>query len=213
MERRFYQAEFKETDNKAMIIRGWIATEEKDRAGDILRADGMKINGKPTLLFAHGFGQSGQEPIGRPLSIKKAERGKLRGVEAELQFFPDKVGKRLFEKVKGEYIHSLSVGFMVNKANQLPDGGREVTDWDLLEISLTGVPVNPSAQIAERGEYEGFEFKILSDQEVSRQLTEGIITIKKDGRVLTVKEIIEEVRGEACSWVWSLVLEEKGKLG
>jgi HK97 family phage prohead protease len=185
IERKSFFGEIKNVDDDRMIIEAFVSTERPDRMGDIMRADGMQIDGRPTVLFAHGMGPPGQEPIGRPLSISKDEYQGYKGIKARIEFYPDEIGKRLYDKVKKGFIHGFSVGFIPNKWKPLRDG-RDITDWTLLEMSLVGVPANPDATAIESGSFEGFQFKMLP-----REISSGKIG---DRQTITriVKELVEE---------------------
>lgn len=165
MEYANFESQIKQADDAELIVEHFISTEEKDRGGDIMRAAGMKVNGKPVVLLQHGRSAIGSEPVGKPLEIRvDTYRGK-KGVIARTQFFPDETGQRLYEKVKGGYAPNFSIGYSVIEARDiLKDGrfdGREVTKWELLEYSLVGVPMNPGATTFK--DAETLAFKILPD--------------------------------------------------
>lgn len=150
IEYKVFGAEVKAFDDENLIVEHFISTEHKDRGGDIMRAKGMKIVGKPVVLLLHGRGPMGGEPVAKPLSIGVGEFKGQPGVLAKTQFFPDDVGRRLYAKTKGGFFPSWSIGYMVDEAKDLlREGkydGRDVTKWTLLEYSLAGVPMNPFAQ-------------------------------------------------------------------
>jgi hypothetical protein len=150
IEYKFVTAEVKKFDDENLIVEHFISTEHKDRGGDVMRAKGMKVIGKPVVLLLHGRGAMGSEPIGKPLSIDVDEFKGQPGILAKTQFFPDEVGNRLYQKVKGGFLPNWSIGYMVDEAKDLlREGkydGRDVTKWTLLEYSPVGVPMNPFAQ-------------------------------------------------------------------
>jgi predicted transcriptional regulator len=150
IEYKTFAAEVKKFDDDNLIVEHFISTEHKDRGGDIMRAKGMKIVGKPVVLLLHGRGPMGSEPVAKPLSIEVDEFKGQPGILAKTQFFPDEVGNRLYQKVKGNFFPNWSIGYSVDEARDLlREGkydGRDVTKWQLLEYSLVGVPMNPFAQ-------------------------------------------------------------------
>jgi len=150
IEYKTFGAEVKAFDDTNLTVDHFISTEHKDRGGDIMRAKGMKIVGKPVVLLLHGRGSMGSEPVGKPLSIDVDEYKGQPGILAKTQFFPDEVGTRLYQKVKGGFLPNWSIGYMVDEAKDLMrEGkydGRDVTKWTLLEYSPVGVPMNPFAQ-------------------------------------------------------------------
>src|SRR5659263_268035 len=100
MQYKNFENEVKQADDENLTISHFVSTEEIDRGGDVMRADGMRIEGKPVVLLQHGKTAIGAEPIGKPLEIRvDTFRGK-KGVVAKTQFFPDAVGQRLYEKVR-----------------------------------------------------------------------------------------------------------------
>jgi hypothetical protein len=150
IEHKIFEAEVKAFDDENLIVENFISTEHKDRGGDIMRAKGMKIVGKPVVLLLHGRGPMGSEPVGKPLSITIDEFKGQPGILARTQFFNDETGQRLYQKIKGGFIPNWSIGYSVDEAKDLlREGrydGRDVTKWQLLEYSPVGVPMNPFAQ-------------------------------------------------------------------
>ena len=161
-----FESEIKAIDEKNLIVEHFITTETKDRMGDIVRADGMKIRGRPVVLWAHGRDIMGREPIAKPLSIKPEKFKNKDGLLAKTQFYPDETGQRLFAKATQGYCPSWSIGFMIIRSKDIDGGmGRDIKEWELLEYSLVPVPANPDAQTPKdaEGELEKVCFKILAD--------------------------------------------------
>jgi hypothetical protein len=150
IEYKIFSAEVKKFDDENLILEHFISTEHKDRGGDIMRAKGMKVVGKPVVLLLHGRGPMGSEPVGKPLSIDVDEFKGQPGILVRTQFYKDEVGQRLYGKAKGGFLPNWSIGYMVDEAKDLlREGkydGRDVTKWTLLEYSPVGVPMNPFAQ-------------------------------------------------------------------
>ena len=150
IEYKTFEAQVKAFDDENLILEHFISTEHKDREGDVMRAKGMKVVGKPVVLLLHGRGSMGSEPVGKPLSITVDEFKGEPGILAKTQFFPDDVGRRLYGKAKGGFLPNWSIGYKVDEAKDLlRDGkydGRDVTKWQLYEYSPVGVPANPFAQ-------------------------------------------------------------------
>jgi hypothetical protein len=158
IERKSFSAEVKEYDDENLVVEHFISTERPDRSGDIMRADGMKISGKVTVLMAHGFSDLGQEPIARPLKIWADTFKGTKGICARTMFYdgsrlipPDNTGKRLYEKVKLGFLPNWSIGYIVLNHKNIsgPDGQvwRDILEWELLEYSAVGVPMNPDATV------------------------------------------------------------------
>jgi hypothetical protein len=209
MERKIFDAEVKASDAKALIVEHFISTESKDRVGDIVRASGMKVRGKPVVLLSHGHdGTMGSEPIAKPLSLKKGEFKGVKGVVARTQFFPDEIGKRLFEKTVGGYMPNWSIGFISLESTPRPEkqsdspmmrGGRDITKWELLEYSLVGVPAQPDAQTisemdpSKNVEYVAVKFLSSDRKNEKEELLDGEGKIVEDA-----KEVEMEVEAESA---------------
>jgi hypothetical protein len=150
IEYKTFAAEVKKFDDENLVVEHFISTEHKDRGGDIMRAKGMKIVGKPVVLLLHGRGPMGSEPVAKPLSIEVDEFKGQPGILARTQFFPDDVGNRLYKKVKGGFSPNWSIGYSVDDSKDIFEAGkyagRDVTKWTLMEYSLVGVPMAPFAQ-------------------------------------------------------------------
>lgn len=170
IEHKIFEAEIKESNEKDLTVTHFISTETKDRGGDIMRAAGMKIRGKPVVLMAHGRGPMGTEPIAKPVFIQQGSYKGKPGVMAKTQFFPDEIGKRLWEKTVNGYMPNWSIGYSVIKSIDIDNyRGRDVQEWELLEYSPVGVPMNPDAQTirkdADENEQSEILFKIMPEDE------------------------------------------------
>jgi len=169
IERKIFQPEIKEVNKDDLTIVHFISTEKKDRGGDIMRASGMKIKGKPVVLLAHGFTQMGSEPIAKPVWIKQGEFKNNKGIMAKTKFFPDDTGRRLFEKASTGFMPNWSIGFIPEpeKTSEFSDGGRDIQEWELLEYSLVGVPMNSDAQSLGIGQ---IDFKFMDTKDLKIEL-------------------------------------------
>jgi hypothetical protein len=177
IERKIFEAEVKEADEKDLTVVHFISSETRDRGGDKLYAGkndkgkGMIMQGKPVVLFMHGWGASGMEPIAKPLWIKTGEFKNRRGIQAKTQFFPDELGKRLWKKTSEAYIPNWSVGWRPLIQEELSDKSGQVTrhvyEWELLEYSLVAVPMQPDAQtMGEDGKrLNQISFKVMPERE------------------------------------------------
>jgi hypothetical protein len=169
MVHKVFEAEVKSSDDEALIVEHFISTERPDRMGDIVRAAGMRLNGKPVVLLGHGRDHMGREPVAKPLSIDRgAEFKGHKGILAKTQFFDDEVGQRLYKKTVEGYMPNWSIGFLPKKSKTIMDdkgretSGREILEWELLEYSLVGVPAQPDAQTTGRKKevVERIDFKV-----------------------------------------------------
>lgn len=160
MEHKVFSAEVKGFDDQNLVVTHFISTERVDRGGDIMMSDGMKISGRVVVLLAHGFSNLGQEPIAKPINIWKDSFKGNQGIAAKTQFYdgshltpPDNTGRRLFEKAKEGYLVNWSIGYIPLKWELEKINGQEVRrvlEWELLEYSPVGVPMNPDCQNTEK---------------------------------------------------------------
>jgi HK97 family phage prohead protease len=139
-------------DDEGLVIEHFISTEMQDSGGDIMLAEGMRMRGKPVVLFQHGLdAKFGSEPIAKVLDIRVAEFEGKKGLIARTQYYdgsklspPDSTGRRLYEKAKDGTMPNWSIGF--NSVKEKPTkGGRIVEEWELHEYSQVAVGMNAQA--------------------------------------------------------------------
>lgn len=139
-------------DQEARRISIVAATEDRDRAGDIIRIAGMDISNylrNPVVLAGHGAIE-GFPVIGKAVSVTK-EDGRLL---ASVEFLPPGVNDladRMFSVVRFLGTAAASVGILIREWKPLPDQGIEITGSELLEISLVPVPANQNALASIKG--------------------------------------------------------------
>lgn len=158
MKYKIFDSEVKDFDEKDLTVEHFISTERVDRGKEVMRADGMRIIGKPVVLLQHGRGAMGAEPIAKPLWIKKGEFKKKKGIIAKTKYFDDEqgIGRRLWQKAKEGFMPNWSVGYDILNYQQKRDF-LDIIEWDLLEYSQVGVPMNPDAQTIYTKSYEDLE--------------------------------------------------------
>jgi len=115
---------------------------EGDRfSEDVLRRNAERLSDKPILLI-HGRDPSlGPVAVGRILEARYVN-GKLR-IKAGIY----KSFEEVWRKVKEGLLKALSIGGLVKVFRRLPGGGREITDAEITEVSLTPRGLNPEAKI------------------------------------------------------------------
>jgi HK97 family phage prohead protease len=128
-------------------IRVIASTETVDRVGDIVVMGGADLTAfrkNPIVLASHDYHQ----PIG---TAKVEVKGGV--LEAVITFAPSGVSKAADEwcgLAKNGVVNAVSIGFNPRKAEPIRGGGTKFTEWELLEISLVGIPANSSALVVER---------------------------------------------------------------
>lgn len=199
IEHKIFEAEIKESNVKDLTVTHFISTERRDRGRDILYADGMKVEGRPVVMFQHGFNDIiGSEPIAKNLWLKRGDFKNRKGILAKTQFFPDELGQRLWQKNVEGYMPNWSVGWRPLKHEFVTEKDvevRHVYEWELLEYSLVAVPMQPDAQTLPGKEVEQLCFKMLPESEEKygelvawKQVEYGEV----DGVQVRVKEFWEE---------------------
>ena len=156
MLRKLVNVEVKELGDRVLEIAG--STEDKDRIGDIIRADGWQLKPfkkNPVFMWAHNYGQP---PIGRALKVwvdKETQRlmFNIEFADAETYEFADTI----FKLYKGGFLHATSVGFLPldwegkDEENPYPKWeGNVFTKQELLELSAVPVPANSNALVTAR---------------------------------------------------------------
>ena len=153
-------------DDATLTITHFISTETQDSGGDVMKAAGMKIRGKPVVLFQHGQDPNfGNEPIAKALKIEPGEHEGKTGVLATTQYFDDRklsvptcVGQRLYMKAKDDTMPNWSIGFNSTKEHPC-EGGRVVDEWELHEYSQVSVGMNKEATTL------SYKFVVKSDDD------------------------------------------------
>lgn len=120
---------------------------EPDSYGDTIKKGAFtktlretKSTGGPAMLWDHNSSQ----PIGVWTSLVEDDRG-LR-VEGRLVTKSAK-GADAYELLKDGAIRGLSIGFRAKKSERGPNGGRILTDIELVEISLVTMPAASKARV------------------------------------------------------------------
>jgi HK97 family phage prohead protease len=122
-----------------MRFAGYAAIFDRvDRGGDIVRAGAFarslgKGAGAVPLLWQHEPGR----PIGRIEYLKEDRRG--------LRVIGRVVDTKASALLRERALHGLSFGYRVRAANG--EGPRELTDLELVEVSLVTLPMQPRARV------------------------------------------------------------------
>ncbi len=145
-----------EGENRTLLIAG--STEDKDRMGDIIRADGWKLKpfkANPVFMWAHNYNQP---PIGRAKRVwidkeTKKLMFKIEFAGPEVYEFADTIYKLYL----GGFLHATSVGFIPldwegkDEENPFPKWEDNVyLSQELLELSAVPVPANANALVEAR---------------------------------------------------------------
>ncbi|SHH04009.1 prohead peptidase. Unknown type peptidase. MEROPS family U35 [Kaistia soli DSM 19436] len=113
-----------------------------DRVGDMIEKGAFAGASLPIpMLFAH----DPAEPIGIWESATETEAG----LEVRGRLLVDTVerAREIRSLVQAGAVTGLSIGFMTRKAAPRKGGGRNISDLNLVEISLVTIPAHPGARI------------------------------------------------------------------
>lgn len=140
--------EVKQVNDERRIIRGIATSPTVDRVGDIVEPEGMIQRGPVKLHLYHKH----DLPVGHVMFGKPTKKGTP--FEAEIPDVKEAgtVRERVNEawhSVKYKLLDAVSIGFNVleDGVELLKNGGYRFTKWEILELSLVGVPANPEAVI------------------------------------------------------------------
>lgn len=204
----------KEFDDESKILTFRGTTEDVDRSGDIVVADGgdfANFSRNPLFLWAHDH-SGATLPIGKAISVNK-----ISGVGADftIQFdSKDPFAMEVYRKYKEGYLHAVSIGFIAHKAERRTDEAGDPVwppafkylEWELLELSGVPIPANPNAL---RNAYQKFldymSYATTKDQgpeEVLDELLQSGRTEEVNHEVADCEEcakktaVIEEMQAE-----------------
>jgi HK97 family phage prohead protease len=126
-----------------MRFAGYAAIFDRpDRGGDVIRAGAFagackRPAGSVPLLWQHAPGR----PIGRIEHLKEDRRG-LRVIG---RLSEGAAGREAAALLKEGAVRGLSFGYRVREASG--EGPRELTDLELVEVSLVTLPMQPKARV------------------------------------------------------------------
>lgn len=196
MLKRLMTVEVKQAEGENRILEIAGSTEDKDRMGDIIRADGWKLKpfkANPVFMWAHDYGMP---PIGRATKVwvdKETKRlmFKIEFAGPEVYEFADTIYKLYL----GGFLHATSVGFIPldwdgkTEESPYPPWGEAIyTKQELLELSAVPVPANAHALVEARdqGLITVKEFEAVTKPTEPLQITdkanpdpEDVLTIEK----------------------------------
>ena len=159
------------------------SSELVDRAGDRILADGWDLSAyrrNPVVLFAH---RDRDPPIGRAIDIS-VSNGRLTAVlqfaDAATYPFADQV----FRLLADGYLNAVSVGFRPLAWSRTTDparkGGKDISQQELLEISVAPVPCLPDARVVGRG--VSSLSRLALARAIGRGVARAIQALKQGGR-------------------------------
>lgn len=147
MNRAWSLLEVKQVDDEQRVIRGVATSPTVDRVGDIVDPMGVSIRGRVKLHLYHKHDM----PVGH-VEFGKVSKGGIPFTAylpevAEAGIVRERVNEA-WHSVKYKLLDAVSIGFKAIEAEPIPGSyGTKFTKWEMLELSLVGVPANPDAVI------------------------------------------------------------------
>ena len=140
--------EVKQVNESQRTVSGWATTPTVDRVRDVVDPEGVVFRGPVKLHLYHKHDM--------PVGLVDFARPTKKGLPFEATI-PDVQEEGTVRERVNEALHSLkyklldavSIGFNILEggAEMMKNGGYRYTKWEMLELSLVGVPANPDAVV------------------------------------------------------------------
>lgn len=138
--------ELKFTSNDQPIFSGYAAVfGEPDSYGDTIKPGAFRKslgqrNAPPSMFWNHN--------ADRPIGIWTSLIEDRKGLKVEGQLITDvSSGAEAYALLKAGAVSGLSIGFRARSSEKGPNGGRVLTEIDLVEISLVSLPAASKARV------------------------------------------------------------------
>jgi phage head maturation protease len=144
-------------NEKTRSITYIVSDETPDRMGDIISVRGWQTDlykRNPVILWGH---DQSIPPIGRANNVRRRYAGNPR-LTADIEFAPAEAHEfadTIYQLAARDFIRATSVGFLPKEVKELADPERKklglgkygqfYSAAELMEVSVVGVPANPSA--------------------------------------------------------------------
>lgn len=129
-----------ESTTKDEVFTFVLTKEIEDRAGDIVRIDGLRTENymkNPVVLFNHS---KENLPVGKAIKISKYKDSLL----VDIVFAKTEMGMTIKQLVMDGILNAVSIGFLPITVKPL-EKGLEILEAELLEVSIVNIPANPMA--------------------------------------------------------------------
>lgn len=181
--------EVKAISDELRVLSGTASTPTADRVRDVVEPLGMTRRGPINLFLYHEHDKPvGHVEFGRPTKTGIPFEASIPDVKEE-GVVRDRVNEA-WHSVKYRLLQAVSIGFkpLDDAVEMLKTGGLRFLKWEMLELSLVGVPANPEALVsafkscnatAIRGEM-GLELKESDERRVwvEKSLRNGVPLIE-----------------------------------
>lgn len=167
-------------------------TEDTDRDGEVIRADGWDFEPykkNPIVLWAHNFYDM---PIGKVTEIvRDGNKIIAKGI-----FAPTAKAQEVRQVYDGKFLNTVSVGFIPRQRE-----ANVITRAELLELSFVPVPANPNA-IAVRRAVEELSTKMMKDVTIEQPNEQSESTVPD--------ETVEKATPEETMAAMEAIMEQLG---
>jgi len=140
--------EVKAVNDERRILTGTATTPTPDRVRDVVEPMGMTQRGPVNLFLYHKHDKPvGHVEFGRPTKTGVPFEASIPDVKEE-GTVRDRVNEA-WHSVKYRLLQAVSIGFnpLDDAVEMLQTGGLRYLKWEMLELSLVGVPANPDALV------------------------------------------------------------------
>ncbi len=151
---------------------GFASTPTVDRYADVIEVGALAWGATVPMLLSH------DQPIGVFTRLEHTADGLLCDGQINLDV---QAGREAYSLLKQGALTGLSVGIIVKDRNVV-DSVRHITSAELLEISLTAMPVNPEARVTS-----------VKAVEQAEQLSAEIAQLKAQVADLSEKHLLLEL--------------------
>lgn len=134
-------------DGDHFVIRGFATTPTPDRVGDVVVPDGIVFRSNDIKLHLY---HDTRLPVGNAIFRQPAKKGipfegRLPYVKED-GVVKDRVNEAI-HSIKYDLISAVSIGFRAidGQVDILQSGAYKFKKWEIIELSLTSVPMNPEA--------------------------------------------------------------------
>ncbi len=181
--------EVKSVDDEKRIVRGMATTPAVDRMSDIVDPLGMIVRGSAKLHLYHKHDMPvGLLNFGKP--TKKGVPFEATNPDVKEEGTVRERVNEAWHSIKYRLLDAVSIGFLPLSSEPIPGTyGTRFTSWEILELSLVGVPANPEAVIT--------AFKSCDSFQIRSALGVGFERSTGPVRLLTLKKDPEKLSGGA----------------
>lgn len=146
LKRAYSLLETKDVDSEGRVITGVATTPRVDSYNDIVEPQGVQYRGPVNLYLYHDTNRPvGQVEFGKATKQGIPFKATLPDVR-EFGTVRDRVNEA-WHSVKYKLLQAVSIGFRPIEYEPIKEGGVRYKSWEMLELSLVGVPANPDATI------------------------------------------------------------------